>query len=69
MIASAISTAVIDQVVDSVNTYGNSIGIAASKGMTFIGMTWAADLLILLTSFAWVFEFIKGRREMMAYAE
>ena len=67
MIASVISTAVINQVVDSVNTYGNDVGVAAYKGTTFIGMTWAADILLLLTGFAWIFEFLKGRREMMVY--
>lgn len=62
MIASAISTAIINQIVDSVNTYGKDVGIAAYKGTTFIGMTWAATIVILISGFTWVVEFIRGRR-------
>ncbi len=67
MLASAISTGVINKVVSVVNSHGNDIGIHAYKGTTFIGMTWAADILILLTSGVYVFEFIKGRREQASY--
>ena len=67
MIASAISTAVINQIVDAVNTYGEDIGVVATKGTTFIGMTWSATLLVLLAGVAWVLEFIRGRREMASY--
>lgn len=67
MLASAISTGVISKVVSAVNAHGNDIGIYAYKGTTFIGMTWAADILILLASFVYVFEFIKGRREQTSY--
>lgn len=67
MLASAISTGVINKVVGAVNAHGNAIGIEVSKGMTFIGMTWAADILILLSSFVYVFEFVKGRREQASY--
>ena len=62
MIASAIATAIINQVVDAINNYGSDAGISATKGMTFISMTWAADILVLLNGFVWAFEFIKGRR-------
>lgn len=67
MLASAISTGVINKVVSAVNAHGNEVGIFAYKGMTFVGMTWAADILILLASFVYVFEFIKGRREQTSY--
>ena len=67
MIASAIATAIVNQVVDAANTYGNDLGIEAYKGTTFIGMTWAATILVLLSGFAWVWEFIRGRREKFDY--
>lgn len=39
----------------------------AYKGKTFIGMTWAATLLVLLAGFVWVHEFIKGKEELVTY--
>ncbi len=67
MIASAIATAIINQVVDAANAYGKDVGIVAYKGTTFIGMTWAATVLVLLSGFVWVYEFIRGRRERFDY--
>lgn len=61
LIASAISTGIINKVVSIVNTHGNDIGIFAYKGSHFIAMTWAADILVLLAGGVWVWEFIKGR--------
>ena len=65
--ASATATGIINKVVENVNTHGSSVGLSATKGTTFIGMTWSADILMLLTGFAWLFFFIKGRREAMSY--
>lgn len=65
MIASAISTGTIFKVVDLVNKHGKDVGLAAEKGQTFIGMTWAATLLILFASIAWAVEFFILRRRMM----
>ncbi|CAF9929599.1 MAG: hypothetical protein HETSPECPRED_007412 [Heterodermia speciosa] len=62
MLASAISTGVIVKVTDVVNKHGNDIGLAAYQGKTFLGMTWAATILALLTSFVWFAEIIIGRR-------
>jgi len=49
-IASAIATAVIVKAVHAVNKYGDDIGIAAYKGVKFLGMTWAATAVMLLAS-------------------
>ncbi|KAL6717182.1 hypothetical protein ACLMJK_005097 [Lecanora helva] len=67
MVASAISTAIINQIVDAVNTYGHDVGVFATKGMTFIHMTWAATILVLISGFVWAFAFIKRRRGKVAY--
>ncbi len=66
MIASAISTAIINNVVGTFNKHGNDIGIYAYKGMTFIGMTWAATILIILSAFAWIFESLLRKRRAAA---
>lgn len=62
-IASAISTAIIVKAVDTVNKYGADIGIAAYKGNTFLGMTWAATALMLLASVVWLAQCCVGRRK------
>lgn len=67
LIASSISTGVINKICDAVNKHGNDIGIEAYKGKTFIGMTWAATLLVVLAGGIWVVEFIKGRKERVSY--
>lgn len=67
MIASAIATAIINRVVDAVNIYGNEVGVLAYRGTTFIGMTWAATLLVLLSGVVWAFEFFRDRQERFAY--
>ncbi|KAK7894129.1 hypothetical protein LTR67_006832 [Exophiala xenobiotica] len=49
-IASAIATAVIVKAVHAVNKYGDDVGIAAYKGVKFLGMTWAATAVMFLAS-------------------
>jgi hypothetical protein len=66
MVASAISTAIINNVVSTFNKHGNDIGIYAYKGMTFIGMTWAATILIILSAVAWIFESLLHKRRAAA---
>jgi hypothetical protein len=61
-IASAISTAILVKAVNAVNKYGEDIGLAATKGKSFLGMTWAATAVMLLASFVWVAECCAGRR-------
>jgi len=60
-LASIISTVVIVKAVNAINKYGADIGIAAYKGSTFLGMTWAATALMLLASIVWIAEFCRGR--------
>ena len=67
LIASSISTGIINKICDTVNKYGNGIGIEAYKGKTFIGMTWAATLLIVLAGGIWVFDFMQGRKQRVNY--
>lgn len=62
-IASAIVTATTVKVVDAVNHYGSDIGLAASKGSTFMGMTWAATTLMLVAAFGWLVECCVVRRK------
>lgn len=66
-IASAVSTVVINTVVNTFNLHGNSIGIVAYKGQTFIGMTWAATILIVLAAFGWIFESVMHKRREPSY--
>lgn len=62
MLASAISTGIIVKATNLINKHGNEIGLAAYRGKTFMGMTWAATILALLTSLVWFAEIIVGRR-------
>lgn len=48
--------------VNAINEHGNDIGVYAYKGQTFINMTWAATLLVLITGFMWSYEFIQERK-------
>ena len=68
-VASAISTAVIVKAVDEINKHGADIGIAAYKGKTFLGMTWAATAVMLLASIVWIAECCVGRRRDRGYGE
>ena len=62
VITSIISTVIITKIVNAVNKYGAEIGIAAYKGSTFLGMTWAATALMLLASVVWIAECCRGRK-------
>jgi hypothetical protein len=54
-VASGISTTVIIKGVDLINQYGGDIGIMASKGTTFLAMTWTAmSALFLATLFSFL---------------
>jgi len=66
-IASAISTAIIVKAVDTINKFGNDIGIAAYKGATFLGMTWAATAVMLLASMVSIAQCCAGRPRNKRY--
>ena len=60
--ASIISTMFINKAVNLINDVGHAVGIAAYKGNVFLGMTWAATLLMLFASIVWIYEFFRRRR-------
>ena len=62
-IASAIVTATSVKVVDAINQYGSDIGIAAYQGSTFLGMTWAATILMLMGAVGWLIDCCIGRKK------
>ena len=62
-LASAIVTATTVNAVNAINDYGNNIGVAAYRGTTFTGMTWAATILMLVASLAWLVDCCLGRRK------
>ncbi|EXJ83778.1 hypothetical protein A1O1_07405 [Capronia coronata CBS 617.96] len=68
-IASAIATAIIVKAVDSINKYGDDIGIAAYKGSRFLGMTWAATVVMLLASITSIAQCCTGRHKRDRYGE
>ncbi|KAI4221506.1 MAG: hypothetical protein L6R36_006860 [Xanthoria steineri] len=59
--ASAIASVIMSKVVSEVNKHGDDIGISATKGKTFLGMTWAATVLIAIAALAWIYEFVAHR--------
>lgn len=66
-IASIIITVIMAKVVNAVNEHGTDIGVTASKGKTFLGMTWAATCLMLVAAIAWIYEFVTIRRQQTTY--
>ena len=68
-IAAAIATTIAVKVVNAVNKYGDEVGVAAYKGNTFLGMTWAATILMFLASLAHFHEFIRGRKRLTRNGE
>lgn len=60
--ASALATVVILKAVNAVNKYGNDIGVSATKGNTFLGMTWAATGLMFIAMVVSIVQLISGRR-------
>lgn len=46
--SSAIATVIALKFVDLINRHGQNIGVSASRGEKFLGMTWAAVGLLLI---------------------
>jgi len=61
-IASVLATVVIVKAVNTINKYGDDLGIAATKGKLFLGMTWAAVALMLIATIVSIVQLIKGRQ-------
>lgn len=68
-IASALVTAVIVKGADTVNKYGNEIGVEAQKGGKFLAITWAATALMFITLCIWTFETCCGHRRRQRRGE
>jgi hypothetical protein len=68
-IASALATTVIVKAVNAINKHGNDIGIAATKGGAFLGMTWAATVAMLLAALVSVVQCVAGRRKQKNYGD
>ncbi|KAL9598048.1 MAG: hypothetical protein Q9219_004742 [cf. Caloplaca sp. 3 TL-2023] len=66
-IASAIVSAIMVKVVNEVNKHGTDVGATASKGKTFLGMTWSATALMFVAAIAWIYEFVAFRRQQTSY--
>lgn len=66
-IASAIASAIMSKIVNEVNKHGTDVGVTASKGKTFLGMTWAATGLMFVAAIAWIYEFVTFRRQQTTY--
>jgi hypothetical protein len=47
-LATILSTVIVEKGVDVINKHGKEIGIAATKGVTFLTMTWVATVSMLL---------------------
>lgn len=60
--ASAVATVVIVRAVDALNQYGNDIGVSATRGDLFLGMTWAAVALMLIATIVSIAQLIRGRK-------
>lgn len=62
-IGSILATVVIVKAVDALNKYGNDIGISATKGKLFMGMTWAATALMFIAMIISIGQLIVGRKD------
>ncbi|EXJ72230.1 uncharacterized protein A1O5_04734 [Cladophialophora psammophila CBS 110553] len=68
-VASAVATAVAVIATNRINKYTDEIGIAATRGGKFLGITWAATALMLLASFVSIVQCCVGRRRPKRYGE
>lgn len=62
IVGSALATIVMVKAVEAINKYGNDIGISATKGNLFLGMTWASVGLMLIATVISIVQLIRGRR-------
>ena len=63
VISSVLVTIVINKAVNALNKYGNDIGISATKGKLFLGMTWAATALMFIAFAVSIVQLIMGRKD------
>ncbi|KAI9886517.1 MAG: hypothetical protein M1823_001698 [Watsoniomyces obsoletus] len=65
-IASGIVTAATVKATEIINDKGRDIGIAATRGNKFLGMTWAATATMLLATILWMTQCCVRRRKSPA---
>lgn len=61
-VASVLATIVIVKAVNALNKYGDDIGVSATRGNLFLGMTWAATGLMLVATIVSIVQLIRGRK-------
>lgn len=62
-IASAIATAIMAKATDAINKYGDDIGVSATRGDRFLGMSWGATAAMLVASIVSIVQVFKGRKD------
>lgn len=63
VVGSALATVVMLKAVEALNKYGNDIGVSATRGNLFLGMTWAAVGLMLVATIISTVQLFVGRRD------
>ncbi|KAF2087216.1 hypothetical protein K490DRAFT_9852, partial [Saccharata proteae CBS 121410] len=61
-LSSGVITGVTVVAVQKINQYGSDIGLSATKGNKFLGMTWAATGLVLIALILWFMDYCVERR-------
>ncbi|KAK6369035.1 hypothetical protein LTR64_007195 [Lithohypha guttulata] len=64
---SVLATVVIVKAVNAFNNYGEDIGISATKGKVFLGMTWAAAGLMFVATVVSIVQLVIGRKSSGGY--
>ena len=67
MLASAVSTGLASKATDLVNKHGHDIGLSASRGNQFQGMTWSATILTFIAAVIWTDVFTKRLQETVIW--
>ncbi|KAH8732861.1 actin cortical patch SUR7/pH-response regulator pali [Phaeosphaeriaceae sp. PMI808] len=62
-IASALVTAMSSKATETINKYGNDVGLEAKKGGKFLALTWSATALMFIVFVVWMVEVCVGRRQ------
>ena len=62
-IAAAIATAIMAKATDAINKYGDDIGVSATKGVQFLGMSWGAAAAMLVATIVSIAQIFVGRRD------
>ena len=66
-IAAALVTSVMVKATNSINKYGNDIGVSATKGTNFLGMAWGAVAAMLVAMIVAIMQLVAGRSEKRSF--